>query len=66
MTWRAISARPCYADEPYAREVGHVAEAAGAATSPEIMSGHDVPHDVLTSVVYWMRKATNLVGELYR
>ena len=45
-----------------------MAEAAGAATSPEILSGHDVPHDVLTSVVYWMRKAgaTNLAGELYR
>ena len=47
-----------YADWPYAREVGHVdvGEATGAATPAGVMEGHDVPPDVLTSVVYWMRK----------
>jgi hypothetical protein len=45
-----------YGDEPYAREVGHVEEAAGVATSAGVMEGHDVPPDVLTSVVHWLRK----------
>jgi len=45
-----------YGDRPYAREVGHVEEAAGAATSAGVMGGHDVPPDVLTSVVHWLRK----------
>jgi TPR repeat protein len=40
-----------YADLPYAREVGHVGEAAGAATPAGVMEGHDVPPDVLTGVV---------------
>ena len=31
-------------------------EAAGVATSAGVMEGHDVPPDVLTSVVYWVRK----------
>ena len=31
-------------------------EAAGVATSAGVMEGHDVPSDVLTSVVYWLRK----------
>jgi hypothetical protein len=54
-----------YADTPYAREVGHVGEAtaaqlpAGAATPAGVMEGHDVPPDVLNSVVYWMRKFCN-------
>ena len=45
-----------YADRPYAREVGHVGEAAGVATSAGVMDGHDVPPDVLTSVVHWLRQ----------
>ena len=45
-----------YGDEPYAHEVGHVGEAAGAATSAGVMEGHDVPLDVLTSVVHWLRR----------
>ena len=45
-----------YGDGPYAREVGHVGEAARVATSAGVMEGHDVPPDVLTSVVHWSRK----------
>jgi len=45
-----------YADRPYARDVGRVGEAAGIAASAGIMEGHDVPPDVLTGVVHWMRK----------
>jgi len=44
-----------YGDAPYAREVGHVQEAAGVATSAGVMEGHDVPPDVLTGVVHWLR-----------
>ena len=40
-----------YRDQPYGREVGHVGEAAGVATSAGVMEGHDVPPDVLTGVV---------------
>ena len=40
-----------YADRPYAREVGHVEDASGVATSAGVVQGHDVPPDVLTSVV---------------
>ena len=45
-----------YMDGPYAREVGHVMEAAGIATPAGVMEGHDVPPDVLTGVVQWLRK----------
>jgi len=45
-----------YLDQPYAREVGHVVEAAGVATSAGVVNGHDVPPDVMTSVVYWLQK----------
>jgi len=45
-----------YADAPYAREAGRVGEAAGVATSAGVMEGHDVPQDVLTDVVHWLRK----------
>ena len=45
-----------YSDLPYAREVGHVREAAGPATSAGVMEGHDVPPEVLTSVMHWLRK----------
>jgi len=49
-----------YMDQPHAREVGQVGEAAGvaasAAASAGIMEGHDVPTDVLTDVVYWLQK----------
>jgi len=46
-----------YSDTPHAREVGHVAEAAGVAMSAGVMEDHDVPPDVMTSVVHWLRKA---------
>jgi hypothetical protein len=50
-------ARDMYGDRPHAREAGHVeVEATGVATSAADMEGHDVPPDVLTSVVYWVRK----------
>ena len=45
-----------YGDLPYAREVGHVGEAAEFATSTRVMEGHDVSPEVLTSVIYWLRK----------
>jgi len=45
-----------YGDRPYAREVGHVEEAAGSATSAGITEGHDVPPDVMSGVVHWLRK----------
>jgi len=45
-----------YLDHPYAREVGHLVEAAGIATSAGIMEAHDVPSDVLTGVIYWLQK----------
>jgi len=45
-----------YLDHPYAREVGHVGEAARVATSAGVVEGHDVPRDVLTSVLHWLRK----------
>ena len=46
-----------YADMPYAREVGHVEEATGIAASVGVMEGHDVPPEVMTDVVHWLRKA---------
>jgi len=45
-----------YADMPYARAVGHVEEAAGSTASAAVMEGHDVPPDVLTGVIHWLRK----------
>ena len=45
-----------YLDYPYAREVGHAVEAAGVATSAGVMEGHDVPPDILTGVMHWLRK----------
>jgi hypothetical protein len=45
-----------YGDHPYAREIGHVGEAARVATLAGLMEGHDVPLDVLTGVVHWLRK----------
>jgi TPR repeat protein len=51
-------AREMYADCPHAREVGHVeVEATGVAMSAADMEGHDVPPEVLTSVVHWVRNA---------
>jgi hypothetical protein len=49
-----------YVDQPYARDVGHVGEAAGVASSAGVMEGHDVPQDVLTSVIHWLRKGGQL------
>jgi hypothetical protein len=45
-----------YAGLPYAREVGHVSEAVGVATSAGAMPGHDIPQDILTDVVHWLQK----------
>jgi hypothetical protein len=56
-----------YLDLPYAREVGHVEEAAGVAISAGDMEGHDVPREVLTSVVHWLRKGGhNIANSLDR
>jgi TPR repeat protein len=44
-----------YGDDPYAREVGHVVEAAGVVTSAGVTEGHDVPQDVMTNVLHWLR-----------
>jgi len=51
-----LATRRSHGDIPYAREVGHVGEAAGVATSTGFMEGHNVPPDVLTGVVHWLRK----------
>ena len=53
---RACNSPFAYEDQPYAREVGHVGEAAGVAASAGLTEGHDVPPDVLTGVVHWLRK----------
>ena len=45
-----------YMDLPYAREAGYVREGTGVAASAGALEGHDVPPDVLTSVVHWLRK----------
>jgi len=45
-----------YRDEPYAREVGHVGEASGVATSAVVTEGHEVPPDVMTGMLHWLRK----------
>jgi len=52
----ATLAARMYGDQPYAREVGHVGDAARVAASDVVTEGHDVPPDVLTSVVHWLRK----------
>ena len=65
-------ARAMYINQPYAREAGHVAEdvdrVAGIATPAmlaTVMQGHDVPPDVLISVVRWLlRGKVNLLGAL--
>jgi TPR repeat protein len=49
-------AQRVYEDAPYAREIGHVGEADGVAPSAGVMEGHDVPPDVMTDVVHWLRK----------
>jgi hypothetical protein len=51
----ALAAR-MYGDHPYAREVGHVGEAAGVATAAGVTEGHDVPPDVMTGVLHWLLK----------
>jgi len=52
----ALAAR-MYGDVPYARQVGHVGEAAGVATSiADMVLLHDVPPDVMTSVVHWLHR----------
>jgi TPR repeat protein len=45
-----------YGDQPYAREVGHVGEAAGVAGTAGVVEGHDLPPDVLTSVEFGCRR----------
>ena len=49
-------AHDMYGDLPYAREVGHVVEASGVATSAGGMEGYDVPPDVMTGVLHWLKK----------
>ena len=46
-----------YEDRPHARALGHVeVEATGVAMSAADMEGHDVPPEVLKSVVHWLRR----------
>jgi len=48
-----------YEDRPYAREVGHVedtTELERAVSTAGVMEGHNIPPDVLTSVVHWFHK----------
>jgi hypothetical protein len=52
-----VLARDMYDDRPHARAVGHVeVEATGVAMTAADMEGHDVPPEVLKSVVYWLQK----------
>jgi len=53
-----------YGDHPYAREVGHVGEAAGVATSAGVPGWHDVPPAVMTGVLHWLRKGGHPVDRL--
>jgi len=53
-----------YQDQPYAREVGHVGEAAGVATSAGVLEGHDVPPDVLIGVLHWLLKGGHPIESL--
>jgi TPR repeat protein len=53
-----------YADLPYAREVGHLEEAAGVATSGAVTEGHEVPPDVMTGVLHWLRKGGHPINTL--
>jgi len=41
-----------YGDLPYAREVGHVVETAGVATSAGATEGHDVPPNVMIGMLH--------------
>ena len=45
-----------YGDLPYAREVGHVVETAGVATSAGATEGHEVPPNVMIDMLHWLRK----------
>ena len=54
---RVLATRPTqYLDLPYARVAGLVGEAAGVAASAGVTEGHDVPPDVMTGVLHWLRK----------
>ena len=54
-----------YEDTPYAREVGHVGEAARVGTLAGVGEGHDIPPDVLSGVVHWLRNGQhNVVDEI--
>jgi len=55
-----LIAKGMYGDEPYAREVGHVEQAAGVAMSAGVIAleeGHDdVSLEVITDVMHWLIK----------
>ena len=59
-------ARDMYLNLPYAREIGRLGEAAVVAgvdwggVTAAFRQAHDVPPDVLTSVMYWSRKGYEL------
>ena len=59
-------AKNMYEYRPNARKVGHVVDAAVNATTVGSMEGgHDVPGDVLISVVHWLQKGGhNVAGGL--
>jgi TPR repeat protein len=58
-----VLADQMYADRPCAREIGHVVESTGVATSAEVTEGHDVPLDVLDDVGHWLRKLCMTTGQ---
>jgi len=51
-----LLAQLMYINQPYARKVGRVEEAAGVATLAGFMGGHDIPPEVWTGVLHWLRK----------
>jgi len=57
-------ANKMYMGLPYAREVGHVGEATGVTLLAGVMQGHDVPPDVLTSVMHWLQRSGDDPSEL--
>jgi TPR repeat protein len=49
-------ARGMYVDSPHAREMGLIVEAPRIAAPAGVTEGHDVPQDVLTSVMHWLQR----------
>jgi len=65
----ALLAKHMYVDNPHARSIGHVGDSEAAAVASTAgdggIDGHDIPPNVWTGVVYWLRKGgLNLDVEL--